>query len=309
MATPVRGAAIDIYNIRANFSGGNLDAGWNPAYNVNMLNMAWYRGRYYYSGYYGNLYFPSTGALDIYTYFTAASGNCNCCCQCCCATGTGCCFDPNARVLMKDGGWKKISKIKVGDEVVGLNGTVNRVTGMKSTTVGSRKMIKFIDYNFYSTDDHLFLTVNGWKTWRPDRLVDNILQKVDRASMTVSLEGREPFLDHRIIEWAAQLPDDYKYYKGSKKHIIKEIVHQYIPKQLMDRPKMGFAIPIENWLINDLKDKVHYYLDDKKINQQGVFNIEFIHIIKSDFYSGKKELALKLWYALMFQMWYEKWMN
>ncbi len=140
-------------------------------------------------------------------------------------------------------------------------------------------------------------------------LVDDILQKVDRASMTVSLEGREPFLDHRIIEWAAQLPDDYKYYKGSKKHIIKEIVHQYIPKQLMDRPKMGFAIPIENWLINDLKDKVHYYLDDKKINQQGVFNIEFIHIIKSDFYSGKKELALKLWYALMFQMWYEKWMN
>ncbi len=140
-------------------------------------------------------------------------------------------------------------------------------------------------------------------------LVDDILQKVDRASMTASLEGREPFLDHRIIEWAAQLPDHYKYYKGRKKHILKEIVHQYIPKELMDRPKMGFAIPLENWLMIDLKEKVLYYLDDKKIKEQGLFNVDFIRKIKNDFYSGKKELALKIWYTLMFQMWYEKWMN
>jgi len=140
-------------------------------------------------------------------------------------------------------------------------------------------------------------------------LVDDILQKVDRASMTASLEGREPFLDHRVIEWAAQLPDHYKYYKGSKKYILKEIVHQYIPKKLMDRPKMGFAIPIENWLMFDLKDKVLYYLDDKKIIEQGILNVDFIREIKSNFYSGKKELANKLWYILMFQMWHEKWMK
>ncbi len=140
-------------------------------------------------------------------------------------------------------------------------------------------------------------------------LLDDILQKVDRASMTASLEGREPFLDHRIIEWAAQLPDSYKYYKGSKKHIIKEIVHQYIPKELMDRPKMGFAIPIENWLMTDLKEKVCYYLDNTKIEGQNIFNAKVVHKIRSDFYSGKKELALKLWYLLMFQMWYEKWME
>lgn len=140
-------------------------------------------------------------------------------------------------------------------------------------------------------------------------LVDDILQKVDRASMTASLEGREPFLDHRVIEFAAQLPDDYKYYKGSKKHIIKEIVHQYIPKAMMDRPKMGFAIPLENWLMVDLKEKVMYYLEDKRIEEQEIFNVDFIRKIKIDFYSGKKELAMKLWYILMFQMWYEKWMN
>ena len=140
-------------------------------------------------------------------------------------------------------------------------------------------------------------------------LVDDILQKVDRASMTVSLEGREPFLDHRIIDWAAQLPDEYKYYKGSKKHILKEIVHQYIPKQLMDRPKMGFAIPIENWLMTDLKQKVFYYLDKQKIVDQNIFESQIVEKLKTDFYLGKKEYALKIWYLLMFQMWYEKWMS
>jgi asparagine synthase (glutamine-hydrolysing) len=140
-------------------------------------------------------------------------------------------------------------------------------------------------------------------------LVDDILQKVDRASMCSGLEGREPFLDHRVIEWAAQLPDHYKYNKGIKKYIIKDIVHQYIPKALMDRPKMGFAIPVEKWLMSDLKGKVQYYLQDEKIIEQGIFDILFVQKLKDDFYSGKKEYAVKIWYLLMFQMWYEKWMN
>lgn len=140
-------------------------------------------------------------------------------------------------------------------------------------------------------------------------LVDDILQKVDRASMTVSLEGREPFLDHRVIEWAAQLPDEFKYRDGNKKYILKEITHQYIPKGMMDRPKMGFAIPIESWLENDLKAQVEYYLADDKIASQDLFQIDYIKKLKNDFFSGKKELAQKLWYALMFQMWYEKWMG
>jgi asparagine synthase (glutamine-hydrolysing) len=140
-------------------------------------------------------------------------------------------------------------------------------------------------------------------------LTDDILQKVDRASMTVSLEGREPFLDHRVIEWAAQLPDSYKYRPGNKKYILKEIVHQYVPKALMDRPKMGFAIPIESWLMNDLRVQVAHYLSDETIKEQGIFNADLVKDIKLQFYSGKKELALKLWYLLMFQMWYEKWMG
>jgi asparagine synthase (glutamine-hydrolysing) len=140
-------------------------------------------------------------------------------------------------------------------------------------------------------------------------LQDDILQKLDRASMTVSLEAREPFLDHTIIEWAARLPDDYKYHHGIKKYILKEIVHQYLPKDIMNRPKMGFAIPIENWLLKDLKDRVMDYLKDEKIAAQGIFDVAAVRKLRNDFFAGKKELALKIWYLLMFQMWYEKWMK
>ena len=140
-------------------------------------------------------------------------------------------------------------------------------------------------------------------------LVDDILQKVDRATMTASLEGREPFLDHRVIEWAACLPDDFKYHKGEKKYILKEIVHQYIPKEMMDRPKMGFAIPIAHWLQNDLRELVEEQLDEKKIKEQGIFKWEFVLKLKTDFFNGKKEFDVKLWYLLMFQMWHSKWMN
>jgi asparagine synthase (glutamine-hydrolysing) len=139
-------------------------------------------------------------------------------------------------------------------------------------------------------------------------LVDDILQKVDRATMTASLEGREPFLDHRVIEWAAQLPDEYKYFNGTKKYILKEIVHQYVPKSMMDRPKMGFAIPIADWLSKDLRYLVEEFLNEEKINTQGIFQWKAIKELKANFFGGKKELDYKIWYILMFQMWYEKWM-
>ena len=140
-------------------------------------------------------------------------------------------------------------------------------------------------------------------------LVDDILQKVDRATMTVSLEGREPFLDHRVIEWAAQLPNEYKYFEGNKKYIVKEIVHQYIPKEMMDRPKMGFAIPIANWMTNELRDYLESFINEKVIREQGIFNWEYVNKLKTDFFNGKKEYDMKMWYLLMFQTWYDRWMK
>lgn len=140
-------------------------------------------------------------------------------------------------------------------------------------------------------------------------LLDDILQKVDRAGMSVSLEGREPFLDQRIIEWAAQLPMQYKYSNGNKKIILKEIVHKYIPKKIMDRPKMGFGIPIGEWLQEDLKPFVDEFFDEAYIEKQGIFNNAEIQRLRNSFYHGRVERAEKIWFILMFQLWYQRWMK
>ncbi len=140
-------------------------------------------------------------------------------------------------------------------------------------------------------------------------LPDDILQKVDRASMAFSLEAREPYLDHRIIEWVAQLPDNFKYHNGEKKYLLKKITHKYIPQKIMDRPKMGFAIPVEKWLLEPLKDKVFTYLNEDKINTHQFFNMAEINRIKKEFYSGKKEFGVKIWQLLMYAMWQDKWLK
>jgi len=168
------------------------------------------------------------------------------------------------------------------------------ITGFDST------QLKNEHYNMLS-----YMMAIDYETY----LLDDILQKIDRAGMSVSLEGREPFLDHRIIEWAAQLPLEYKYNKGNKKFILKQIVHKYIPAKMMDRPKMGFGIPIATWLQNDLKPFVDMYFDEQFIEKQNIFNNNIIQRIKNSFYNGKIERAEKVWYILMFQMWYDRWMN
>ena len=139
-------------------------------------------------------------------------------------------------------------------------------------------------------------------------LVDDILQKVDRATMSVSLEGREPFLDQHIIEWAAQLPSDYKFHKGQKKYILKQIVHKYISKEIMERPKKGFNIPIESWLGNELKDMVQEYLCEASLKRHGLLNNSEVQKLLKDFFNGRTEKYFKIWYLLMFQMWYNRWM-
>ena len=140
-------------------------------------------------------------------------------------------------------------------------------------------------------------------------LQDDIMQKVDRAAMSISLEGREPFLDQRIIEWAARLPQNFKYNNGQKKFILKEIVHKYIPSSIIERPKMGFGIPIAKWLQNELSPYLKQYFSETFVTKQGIFNHAAISKIYASFLGGKIEKADKIWYLLMFQMWYDKWIN
>ena len=140
-------------------------------------------------------------------------------------------------------------------------------------------------------------------------MVDDVLVKVDRAGMRVNLESREPLLDHRLLEWAAQLPNELKIKNGEKKYILKEICHKHIPKVLMDRPKMGFGVPIESWFDLEINNYIHQYLNEIYLKKQGIFNESKVKMIVNKYLVNRNENVFKLWNLIMFQLWYDKWMN
>lgn len=140
-------------------------------------------------------------------------------------------------------------------------------------------------------------------------MCDDILVKVDRATMSVSIEGRDPFLDQRIIEYAARIPSEYKYDGTVKKRILKEIVYKYVPRELMDMPKKGFSVPLADWLGNGLKEYVNHYLSEDAIAKTGVFHYDFIKHNRERFDQNPQQYATILWKQLQMQMWYERWMQ
>jgi asparagine synthase (glutamine-hydrolysing) len=140
-------------------------------------------------------------------------------------------------------------------------------------------------------------------------LQNDILTKVDRATMSVALEGREPFLDHRIIEFVAQLPSEFKYNGTIQKRILKDIVHDYVPKSLMDRPKTGFEVPIYKWLKTDLSYLLDLHLNSDIITSTGFFNPRYVQKLRRDFQADKLKDPSVIWKILQFQMWYKTWMN
>ena len=139
-------------------------------------------------------------------------------------------------------------------------------------------------------------------------LVDDILVKVDRATMSVGLEGREPFLDHRIIEFVSQLPSDLKYRNGVKKYILKKIAYKYIPKELLDRPKAGFGLPVYEWFKNDLREYLFYYINEEQLSKHNYIDVGKAINIRDEFLKGDNKNATQIWLLLMFQMWWNKWM-
>ncbi len=140
-------------------------------------------------------------------------------------------------------------------------------------------------------------------------LVDNNLVKVDRATMAVSLEGREPMLDQRVIEFLAQLPSDFKIRSGVNKYLLKKIVHKYIPPALMDRPKMPFIAPLKVWFRDELAEKMHDYLGERRLRETGLFNTAPITALSRAYLRGEQVNYQKLWNLLVFQLWYERWMG
>lgn len=139
-------------------------------------------------------------------------------------------------------------------------------------------------------------------------LPDDILVKVDRATMSVALEGREPFLDNKVMEYAARMPWELKYREGKSKWILRQILYKYIPKEWVDRPKQGFAVPINEWFKQDLKEYYQQYLNEDRIRKEGIFVPETVTRMLKQYHSKDGMNAHKLWLLLNFQLWKEKYL-
>lgn len=138
-------------------------------------------------------------------------------------------------------------------------------------------------------------------------LPDDILTKVDRASMAVSLEARVPILDHRVVEFAWKLPQEMKVHQGEGKWILKQLLYKYVPQHLIDRPKMGFGIPVGDWITGSLRDWAEDLLSEQALKKHDLVDADIVRTHWQDHLSGKCNHQYQLWNILMLQSWANHW--
>jgi asparagine synthase (glutamine-hydrolysing) len=140
-------------------------------------------------------------------------------------------------------------------------------------------------------------------------LPDAMLTKVDRASMATSLEVRVPLLDHRVVEFTAGLPENLKFRNGNGKFLLKKLLSRYMPSDLFERPKMGFGIPIDQWLRAELKSLLMDYLSNERLKKEGLFDTAVVDQKVKEHLSGRTNHQYRLWSLLMWEMWRERWLD
>lgn len=150
------------------------------------------------------------------------------------------------------------------------------------------------------------MMITDYKTF----MLDDVLTKVDRSTMSVSIEGREPLLDHRLSEFMAKVSSELKFKDKKGKYLLRKVLYKYLPKELVERPKSGFNIPLSSWLKNDLKQIVEKFLSKERLIKSDIYNVNQIEKIKIEFFEkNNSDLANIIWHILVFEMWKEKWLN
>lgn len=132
---------------------------------------------------------------------------------------------------------------------------------------------------------------------------DDNLVKVDRASMACSLETRVPLIDHHLFEFAWSLPLDYKIKGGKGKHLLRQVLYRHVPEALIERPKMGFGVPVGDWLKGPLREWAESLLDPERLKAEGYLNPDPITKKWSEHLAGSRNWTGHLWSVLMFQAW------
>lgn len=187
---------------------------------------------------------------------------------------------------------------------------------MKEMLYSTETKTRLKDYNPFSVVQPYFEKTNGWdflsflqyldiKTYLPN----DILVKVDRMSMAVSLEVRAPLLDHKLIEWTTFIPPDLKLKGWNSKYILKKAMGDMLPKEIQKRKKMGFGVPIGHWFKGELKKMTEEILFSSKFEQRGYFNPDFIRKIWTQHQMGIKDYSSHLWVLLMLELWHQQFID
>ena len=194
-----------------------------------------------------------------------------------------------------------IASQDIADLYVGLISACKDPNSLVIDGIESNKFLHSKLSTLRNLDDLSLMMLMDLLTYLPD----DILTKVDRAAMGVSLETRVPMLNHQIVEFAMQLPQEYKLRDNQTKWLLREVLHRRVPKELIDRPKAGFAIPIGFWLRTSLKAWADDLLSESSIHEQGFFHAVEIRERWQQHLSGTHNWEHFLWNILMFQSWHK----